>query len=472
LFQRTKLLQKILKLNKVMDSNFSIQHSASIIKSRRRLHTVSELTAKVKALLEDNFPFIWICGEISNFRVPASGHFYFTLKDEKAQINTVMFRSQNRNLKFEPEDGMSVTGLGRISLYEPRGTYQIILEYIEPEGTGAIQLAFEQLKARLSAEGLFDEKHKKPLPFLPRKISIITSPTGAVVHDILKIINRRFSNIHIEIIPVKVQGDGAESEIVSGLDMINARSDSDVAILSRGGGSLEDLQAFNSEDVARAIFSSKIPIISAVGHETDFSIADFVADLRAPTPSAAAELVVPLKIDLSRRVAELTTTLTVRFSRYIEHLQTFANEISNRLIDPNKRVEDLRLRTDDLLARLIRTFKNSIVQHKERLGWRFDRLNTHNPLIHLRKAHDKLEQIHNNMLTYQKICLNNKQSFLRELNARLNALSPNAILSRGYSITRTIPDQVVVRDPQQVKIEQDLEIMVAKGSLICRVKRK
>jgi len=455
-----------------MDSNFSIQHSASIIKSQRRIHTVSELTAKVKVLLEDNFPFIWICGEISNFRVPASGHFYFTLKDEKAQINTVMFRSQNRNLKFEPEDGMSVTGLGRISLYEPRGTYQIILEYIEPEGTGAIQLAFEQLKARLSAEGLFDEKHKKPLPFLPRKISIITSPTGAVVHDILKIINRRFSNIHIEIIPVKVQGSGAESEIVSGLDMINTRSDSDVTILSRGGGSLEDLHAFNSEDVARAIFSSKIPIISAVGHETDFTIADFVADLRAPTPSAAAELAVPHKIDLSRRVAELTTNLTVRFSRYIKHLQTFANEHSNRLISPNNKIEDLKLRTDDLFARLIRTFKNSFVQQQERLGWRFDRLNTHNPLIHMRKAHEKLDQIHNNILTYQKIYLNNKQSFLRELNARLNALSPDAILSRGYSITRTMPDQIVVRDPQQVNIEQDLEIMVAKGSLICRVKRK
>ena len=455
-----------------MDSNFSIQHSASIIKSQRRIHTVSELTAKVKVLLEDNFPFIWICGEISNFRVPASGHFYFTLKDEKAQINTVMFRSQNRNLKFEPEDGMSVTGLGRISLYEPRGTYQIILEYIEPEGTGAIQLAFEQLKARLSAEGLFDEKHKKPLPFLPRKISIITSPTGAVVHDILKIINRRFSNIHIEIIPVKVQGSGAESEIVSGLDMINTRSDSDVTILSRGGGSLEDLHAFNSEDVARAIFSSKIPIISAVGHETDFTIADFVADLRAPTPSAAAELAVPHKIDLSRRVAELTTNLTVRFSRYIKHLQTFANEHSNRLISPNNKIEDLKLRTDDLFARLIRTFKNSFVQQQERLGWRFDRLNTHNPLIHMRKAHEKLDQIHNNILTYHKICLNNKQSFLRELNARLNALSPDAILSRGYSITRTMPDQIVVRDPQQVNIEQDLEIMVAKGSLICRVKRK
>ena len=205
-----------------MDSNFNIQHAKSIIKSQRRIHTVSELTAKVKELLENKFPFIWICGEISNFRVPASGHFYFTLKDEKAQINTVMFRSQNRNLKFKPDDGMSITGLGRISLYEPRGTYQIILEYIEPEGIGAIRLAFEQLKARLSAEGLFDDKHKKPLPFLPRKISIITSPTGAVVHDILKIINRRFSNIHIEIIPVKVQGDGAESEIVSGLNILNA----------------------------------------------------------------------------------------------------------------------------------------------------------------------------------------------------------------------------------------------------------
>ena len=210
------------------------QHPSSRIEQHRLIFTVSDLTINIKSLLEESFPFVWICGEISNFRIPVSGHFYFTLKDEDAQISAVMFKGQNRKLTFEPENGISVTGLGRISVYEPRGTYQIIFEYLEPEGIGAIQLAFEQLKTRLSEEGLFEEKHKKPLPFLPRKISIITSPTGAVVHDILKIINRRYPNVYIEIIPIKVQGFGAEQEIVSSLEILNARSDSDVAILARG----------------------------------------------------------------------------------------------------------------------------------------------------------------------------------------------------------------------------------------------
>ena len=455
-----------------MNSHSGIQYSEQSRKHKPHIYTVSELTAKVKVLLEDGFPFIWIRGEISNLRIPASGHFYFTLKDEKAQINAVMFRGQNRNLKFIPEDGMRITGIGRISVYEPRGTYQIILEYMEPQGTGAIQLAFEQLKERLTAEGLFDEKHKKPLPFLPCKISIITSPTGAVIHDILKIVNRRFPNIPIEIIPVKVQGDGSEREIVSGLETITARSDSDVVILARGGGSLEDFHAFNSEDVARAIFASKIPVISAVGHETDFSIADFVADLRAPTPSAAAELVVPLKSDLIKKTDELTHHLTIRFSRYIDHLQTLVKQITHRLANPNKRIEDLRLRTDDLLSRLIRTVKANIIQQQERFEWRFDKLSSHNPLSYIKEFNEKLNQINNNLLNYIRIYLIKKQLLLRELDAKLTALSPNAILDRGYSITRTIPDAVIVRNPQQVKIGQNLEVMVSKGSLICNVQRK
>jgi exodeoxyribonuclease VII large subunit len=455
-----------------MKINSGIQCTEQSCTDKSHIYTVSELTARVKGLLEDSFSFIWICGEISNLRIPASGHFYFTLKDEKAQINAVMFRGQNRNLKFMPEDGMSVTGIGRVSVYEPRGTYQIILEYIEPEGVGAIQLAFEQLKERLTAEGLFDEKHKNPLPFLPCKISIITSPTGAVIHDILKIVNRRFPNIHIEIIPVKVQGDGSVKDIVSALETLAARSDSDVVILARGGGSLEDFHAFNSEDVARAIFASRIPIISAVGHETDFSIADFVADLRAPTPSAAAELVVPLKNDLIKKTAELTRSLTIRFSRHIDHFKTLIQEMSHRLPDPNKRIEDLRLRTDDLLSRLIRTFKANIIRQQERFEWRFDKLNSHNPLNYTNKLNEKLKQININLLTFIRIKLSNKQFVLRELDARLTALSPNAILDRGYSITRTIPDAVIVRNPQQVEIGQDLEVMVAKGSLICSVKRK
>jgi len=219
-------------------------------------------------------------------------------------------------------------------------------------------------------------------------------------------------------------------------------------------------------------FASKIPIISAVGHETDYSIADFVADLRAPTPSTAAELAVPLKSDLIKKTAELTTTLTIRLSRYIEHLQALLKEMSHRLVDPNKRIEDLRLKTDDLLSRLIRTFKKNIIQQHERLEWRFDKLNSHNPLIYTKKANEKLDQNYNNLLTYIRIILNKKQFLLRELDARLNTLSPNAILDRGYSITRTIPDAVIVRNPLQVEIGQDLEVMVAKGSLICRVKRK
>jgi exodeoxyribonuclease VII large subunit len=233
------------------DSQITPDHAGA---QQRKIYSVSELNAEIKSLLEERFPFVWIYGEISNFRIPVSGHFYFTLKDSASQISAVMFRGQQRNLKFMPEDGMTVTGMGRLSVYDPRGTYQIILEYLEPSGIGTLQIAFEKLKRRLADEGLFDEAHKRLLPFLPRKISIITSPTGAVIHDILNIINRRFPNIHIQIIPVKVQGHGSAEEIAAALELLNSRNEADVAVLARGGGSLEDLQAFNTELVARAIF--------------------------------------------------------------------------------------------------------------------------------------------------------------------------------------------------------------------------
>ncbi len=455
-----------------MNSHPNIQSSGPSDSHQRRIYTVSELTFKVKKLLEESYPFVWINGEISNFRVPASGHYYFTLKDEAAQINAVMFRNQNRTLIFDPEDGMNITGLGRISVYEPRGTYQIIFEYLEPKGTGAIQLAFEQLKTRLFEEGLFDEAHKTPLPFLPKKISIITSPTGAVVHDILKIINRRFSNLQIEIIPVKVQGDGAEHEIVSAIEMLNLRSNSDLAILARGGGSLEDFHAFNAEIVARAIFASNIPIISAVGHETDFCIADFVADLRAPTPSAAAELAVPLKQDLLKRVSELSTLIGMRFVRNLEDLQFRVQEMSNRLVHPNRKIIDLRLKLDDLMTRLVKTFNKTIVQQHKGVKWQTERLFANNPLVRTKFLKDKLDLNHGKLLNYKDIFITTKRFLLREAMAGLHALSPEATLSRGYSITRTIPDAAVVRDPKKVSIGQDLEVTVAKGLLICKVKGK
>ena len=455
-----------------MNSYPSIHYMGPSNTDQHRIYTVSELTSDIKDILEKTYPFIWIYGEISNFNVPASGHFYFTIKDEHAQVNAVMFRNQNRSLKFKPEDGISITGLGRISVYEPRGTYQIIFEYLEPKGTGAIQMAFEQLKKRLADEGLFNEKHKKPLPFLPRKISIITSPTGAAVHDVLKIIDGRFSNLHLEIVPVKVQGNGAEDEIVSAIEMINARGDSDVAILARGGGSLEDLHAFNSEDVARAVFASKIPIISAVGHETDFSITDFVADFRAPTPSAAAELAVPYKKDLCRKITDLSDVLTTRFLRYFGHLQTILKRMSSRLVHPNRKIVDLRLRTDDMMGRINRAFKNSLLTYRERLWWRIERLFSNNPSIQIKLLKDNIDIKNSNIYIYIQILISNKRSMLRELEAKLYTLSPEAILARGYSITRTIPDAAVIRDPQEVSIGQDLEVMVSGGAFICSVKRK
>ena len=307
---------------------------------------------------------------------------------------------------------------------------------------------------------------------MPRKISIVTSPTGAVVHDILKVLNRRFSNLHIEIVPTKVQGDGAEKEIASALKLLNERSDTDVIILARGGGSLEDLHAFNSEDVARAIFSSTIPIISAVGHETDFSIADFVADLRAPTPSAAAEMVVPQKHDLKRRCGELSMRLITRFTRYIENLQIDIKGLTQRLIDPKKKIEDLRLRNDDLTARLLKSFTNNLSQRRERLIWRVESLLKNSPFLQVHKLNEKIELINDNLLIYIRIVLDNKRFLFKELAARLLGLSPSAILDRGYSITRTFPEGVVVRDPNAVTIGQELEVIVAKGSIFCNVKGK
>ncbi|MGD9235108.1 MAG: exodeoxyribonuclease VII large subunit [Desulfobacterales bacterium] len=438
----------------------------------RKIYTVSELTDQIKALLEETFPFIWIIGEISNFRKPLSGHSYFTLKDADAQINAVMFRGQQRQLKFEPEDGMRVTGMGRLSVYQARGSYQIILEYMEPSGVGALQIAYEKLKARLAQEGLFDEQHKKPIPFLPQKIGLITSPSGAVVHDILNIVERRFANVDIQILPVKVQGDGAEDEIVAALDLLNQQTGFDAAILARGGGSLEDLHAFNSEAVARAIYACDVPLISAVGHETDYTIADFVADLRAPTPSAAAELLLPLKKELLQMVRTYSDDLHYRMINIIEHLRHTLLVAAKRLADPRKKSQDWRLRLDDLTSRLSRCVRTFLKYKNERLQWWQDRLLLNSQLSRIKNSKAIIEQNVNNLIELYNKNIQIKSARLRELSARLDALSPIAILERGYSITRTIPDAKIVMDPETVALHQDLEIIVSKGALICRVKEK
>ena len=440
--------------------------------AQRNILTVSELTSQIKSQLETRFPFIWITGEISNFRVPVSGHFYFSLKDSRAQINAVMFRGQNRHLKFEPEDGMQINGIGRISLYEPRGTYQIILEYIEPSGVGALQVAFEQLKQKLSSEGLFNDEHKLPIPFLPNKISVITSLTGSVIHDILRVLNRRFANIPLEIIPARVQGDDAEKELIDAIRLLNERHDADVAILARGGGSLEDLQPFNTEGLAREIFASKIPIISAVGHETDFTLADFVADLRVPTPSAAAEIVAPLKIDLEQQCTDLQRKLMASFSNYLRFLKTYLKEFSRRLIDPRKQIQDLRLRTDDLTNRCIRACSRDIRQRRERLQWRLEKLQTFSPSARLPYLKSKHEQLHNNILSSMNNYIIGKNSNLHASQSKLSVLSPMAILERGYSITRSIPGAQVIRDAGSVSTGDCLQILLGVGSLEAHVTKK
>ncbi len=438
----------------------------------RRIYTVSELTESIKKILEETYPFVWIAGEISNFRTPTSGHFYFTLKDAGAQISAVMFRAQNRNLRFEPEDGMAVIAMGRLNVYEPRGVYQIILEYLEPEGIGVLQLAFEQLKAKLAGEGLFGETHKTALPFLPHKIAVVTSPTGAVIRDIMKVINRRFPNVAVEIAPVKVQGEGAAEEIAEALGLFNKRDDADVIVVARGGGSLEDLQPFNSEVVARAIFSSHIPVVSAVGHETDFTIADFTADVRAPTPSAAAEVMVPVKEDLLRRIEDVRGALKSAMIQRLQILTERTVQLSRRLVHPGRQVADYRLRLDDLWSRITRGFSRHLADKRDGLSVAGKRLCRCSPRILVKDLNTILKYRRQTLVSAMQFVLESRKSRFCTAAARLDALSPLAILERGYSVTRALPGYALVKDVQQVNVGQHVEVTVSKGAMICRIERK
>lgn len=438
----------------------------------RKIYSVSKLTRHIKSLLEQSYGIIWLTAEISNLRIPSSGHAYFTLKDEKSQISAVMFKGQLRQLKFRLENGNAIIGLGRISVYEPRGTYQIILEYIEPHGAGALQIAFEQLKQKLDNEGLFHPSHKREIPFLPDKIGVITSPTGAVIKDILQVAARRCPDMDIDLFPVKVQGQDAVVEMVSALETANTHSTCDIIIIARGGGSFEDLAAFNSEAVARAIFNSQKPVVSAVGHETDFTIADFVADLRAPTPSAAAELAVPLKNELKGRCLELNQRSQRAMFRTLEIYRSGIEQINKAMPRLIQRLQDQQLKTDDLVDRLFR----AISYFNERRIIRYQKLKS---LLYTNKP-DKYISIYkakHELLTHRiSQCISRRNTLFQEklktLQAALNALNPTAILKRGYSITRTLPQRDIVSDPEQVKVNDFLEIQLAKGSIEVTVQHK
>lgn len=446
-----------------------IKESSSLnkigLQSARKIYSISELTADIKRLLENQYPMIWISGEISNLRIPSSGHAYFTLKDKNAQIAAVMFRGQLRQLKFDMHDGMSLVGLGRISVYEPRGTYQIILEYAEPLGIGALQIAFEKLKQKLAEEGLFSPEHKSALPFLPLRPGIITSPTGAVVRDILNISRRRFPNLRMDIYPVSVQGPDAVRQIVAAIQLADRRGCNDVLILARGGGSLEDLAAFNDEQVARAIFGSRLPIVSAVGHETDFSIADFVADVRAPTPSAAAELVIPVKEELKSRCLELRSRAHRATRITLQGSKDKITQLDRRLVHPGKKVQDIRLHLDQLTGRLNRDAEHRLQQLKAR----FDRISAaliHNsPARRLPLLKSQVDVLSHNILQIINISSFKYHEKLKAAQTTLKAMNPDAILKRGYSITRTLPQGKIIMDAQLVHSGQPLEIQLAKGHL-------
>jgi exodeoxyribonuclease VII large subunit len=433
--------------------------------------TVSELTLKVKTCLEADFEAVWVEGEISNFRRPSSGHCYLTLKDEKSQIRAVIFRFMGRYLKFEPQDGMLVICRGKMSVYEPRGEYQLILDYMEPKGVGALQLAFEQLKERLAREGLFAADHKKPLPYLPGKIGIVTSPTGAAIKDLLNVIGRRFPTISILISPVKVQGEGSAQEITQAIDGLNLLDDIDLIIVARGGGSLEDLWSFNEECVARAIYRSAIPVVSAVGHEIDFTIADFVADLRAPTPSAAGELVVRDKGELLNFIDSLSERLRKRILQILASEKKQAQQVMKRLPDLRFRLSDLQLRVDDFKTRLAPRLKNVLRLQKEMLRGSISCLS-------LRSPKSIIQDYSKRVFLYEKTLTDRVQFVLRETRqnlenaaGQLDNLSPLRVLERGYSITRLLPSRQVVKESTMVARGDRVNVVLGKGTIDCKVEK-
>jgi len=431
----------------------------------RKIFSVSELNREIKQILEKKYAFVWISGEISNMSKAASGHVYLTLKDRKSQILSVIFRTQTRLLSKNLENGMQVTGFGRVSVYEPRGTYQIILEYLEKSGIGELIVELEALKAKLRTEGLFEDKYKKELPFLPAKIAVITSPTGAVIEDILNISQRRFENIPIQIVPVSVQGKDAIHDIVNAFNLLNDRMEADVIILARGGGSVEDLQPFNSERVARAIFTSTIPVVSAVGHETDYTISDLVADLRAPTPSAAVELILPIKTDLTFGIEAARQRVANRMQILLDSTHSRLTELSKRIVHPHKKLDDLRLRIDELHERLVRTTTSKLQHNETQLNWWYDRIMAWQPDQQLKELDEKIKHYMDQLTKFGYDIILHHRHRLQSTITALTALNPKAVLQRGFSITQTLPAKEIVRNANQVAENDELEIILAKGML-------
>ena len=413
----------------------------------RKIYSVSELNRAARFTLENGLGEIWVEGEISRLTRHSSGHWYFALKDAGAAVDCAMFKQNNAAVEFAPKDGLKVRARAQPSLYEARGSYQLIVRKMENAGLGSLQEQFEKLKARLAGEGLFDAGRKKPLPKLPQKIGIVTSPTGAAIHDIINVLTRRFPDIQILLAPVTVQGDGAAKSIAAAIEYLNSKNDINLLIVGRGGGSIEDLWAFNEEIVARAIAASEIPIISAVGHEIDFTISDFVADVRAPTPSAAAELAVPVKAEIENQISRLRSRL--------------GGALQNRALLRRERIPALQKAMVHALRNSVRQTQQKIDESAQTLSYRLQTA--------VAEQRQRLPQIQQTMKYRLENSVQEKRRSIQRIEAQLRALNPLAVLDRGYSLTQTAGGDVV-RDATAVKSGDVLKTRVAKGIIISEVK--
>jgi exodeoxyribonuclease VII large subunit len=437
---------------------------------QREIFTISRLNREAKFLLERTLGSVWLEGEISNLSRPGSGHWYFSLKDEAAQVRCAMFRQRNLTIRFPVRDGMHVLARGRVSLYEARGEFQVVIDHLEEAGEGALRRRFEELKQKLQAEGLFDERHKKPLPTLPRRIGVITSPTGAAIRDILHVLKRRFPAIPVLIYPVPVQGETAPREIAHAIRLAGTRADCDVLIVARGGGSLEDLWAFNDEGVARAMFDCPIPIVSGVGHEVDFTIADFVADERAPTPSGAAERVVPDRAEWLRRVETTGTRVVHAMHRRLVEARALlkAQEKGLGRNHPGARLREHAQRLDELEGRLALAAHTRIDRARSRLASAGALLARASPAIRVAALRLRLEASRRALLAAGRNSLNSPRSRLEVAMRTLHAVSPLATLDRGYAIV-TDGDGHVLQDAAETAVGATIGARLARGSVAARV---
>lgn len=437
--------------------------------NNRDIYNVTRLNREVRAVLEGSFPVIWLQGEISNFACPASGHMYLSLKDIHSQVRCAMFKGKNRFLKFEPENGLEVLIRANVSLYEGRGEFQLIIEHMEPAGEGGLQRAYEALKQKLFAEGLFEEDQKQTLPDMPRTIGVITSPTGAAIRDILSVLKRRYPAGNIIIYPTTVQGEGAAEQITSMLKTAEKRNECDVIILSRGGGSIEDLWAFNNETLARTIFDCSLPVVSGIGHEIDFTIADFVVDQRAATPSAAAELVSPEQFHIREtalqqqsRLIQLCQTKFSTLEHHISHLQ-------KRLPHPTIQLQNIAQRLDGLSIRMNRSIESIFADKKNGLHEQLINLNEHNPVQRLQIYVERCEQLRQR-LNLSTIAFWRKLNTQLQTTARaLHSVSPLATLNRGYTIMKKHDSQEIIRDAKQLIPGNEVLTRFSKGQAKCTV---